>query len=104
MTRMKFLHWFSLIWMDIYRKTMLKFFTGLCKFLVNEILFLNLLIYHSRGNIPGTQIDKGETLCSYLPPFPPNGSGWHRCAFILYKHAKGPINFSQVYGTLPGER
>ncbi|CAF3728779.1 unnamed protein product [Adineta steineri] len=54
------------------------------------------------GNIPGNQIDKGETLCSYLPPFPPNGSGWHRCVFLLYKHENGPINYSEVYGSLPG--
>ncbi|CAF1651333.1 unnamed protein product [Rotaria magnacalcarata] len=53
------------------------------------------------GNIPGNQIDKGETLCTYLPPFPPNGSGWHRCVFLLYKHQNGPINFSELYGPLP---
>ncbi|CAF1119561.1 unnamed protein product [Rotaria sp. Silwood1] len=53
------------------------------------------------GNIPDNQIDKGETLCTYLPPFPPNGSGWHRCVFLLYKHKNGPINFSELYGSLP---
>ncbi|CAF3979326.1 unnamed protein product [Rotaria magnacalcarata] len=56
------------------------------------------------GNIPGNQIDKGETLCTYLPPFPPNGSGWHRCVFLLYKHQNGPINFSELYGPLPENR
>lgn len=55
------------------------------------------------GNIPGNQIDQGETLCSYLPPFPPNGTGWHRCVFLLYKHTKGPIKFSEAYRTFPGE-
>jgi large subunit ribosomal protein L38 len=63
-----------------------------------------IFVIHFRGNIPGNQIDKGETLCSYLPPFPANGSGWHRCVFLLYKHQNGPINFSEVYGSLPGNR
>ncbi|CAF0913965.1 unnamed protein product [Didymodactylos carnosus] len=54
------------------------------------------------GNIPGSQIDKGETLCSYLPPFPPNGTGWHRCVFVLYKQNE-KINFTEKYQQLPGE-
>lgn len=72
---------------------------------------LNIQIYiyftfniYLRGNIPGNQIDKGETLCTYLPPFPPNGTGWHRCVFLLYKHQQGPIKFSELYGPLPGTR
>jgi large subunit ribosomal protein L38 len=66
--------------------------------------FYLTLIFYFRGNIPGNQIDKGETLCSYLPPFPANGTGWHRCVFLLYKHQKGQINFSELYGSLPGNR
>ena len=62
------------------------------------------MIIDFSGNIPGNEIDKGETLCSYLSPFPADGSGWHRCVFLLYKHQKGPINFSESYGSLPGNR
>lgn len=67
-------------------------------------IYFVFIIFIFRGNIPGNQIDKGETLCSYLPPFPANGSGWHRCVFLLYKHENGPIQFSEEYGTLPGNR
>lgn len=28
----------------------------------------------------------GETVCPYLQPFPPHGTGFHRFVFILYKH------------------
>ena len=51
------------------------------------------------GNIPwspsseisteDSQIDmaaKGETICPYLQPFPPFGTGFHRIVFILYQH------------------
>jgi hypothetical protein len=67
-------------------------------------LFFYIYDFYFRGNIPGNEIDKGETLCSYLPPFPANGSGWHRCVFLLYKHQNGPINYSDLYGSLPGDR
>ncbi|XP_013422116.1 39S ribosomal protein L38, mitochondrial [Lingula anatina] len=40
------------------------------------------------GNIPGEQVDKGESICDYLPPFPPNGTGYLRYVFILYKQDK----------------
>jgi hypothetical protein len=82
---------------------MQKFYIGLCR-LKNIIIFIVIIIIYFRGNIPGNQIDKGETLCSYLPPFPANGSGWHRCVFLLYKHQNGPINFTELYGSLPGNR
>jgi len=45
------------------------------------------------GNIPGPEVASGETLCNYLQPFPPFGSGYHRFAFVLY-HQDGEIDFS----------
>jgi len=37
------------------------------------------------GNIKGCDIQSGEELTSYLQPFPPFGTGYHRYAFVLYK-------------------
>ncbi|KAH9515779.1 39S ribosomal protein L38, mitochondrial [Bulinus truncatus] len=47
------------------------------------------------GNIPGNQIDKGETVCNYLQPFPPKGVGYLRYAFVLFKQKK-KIDFKHV--------
>ena len=41
-----------------------------------------------RGNIPGNDICQGEAVWSYLQPFPPRGTGYHRLVFILYKQDK----------------
>ena len=53
------------------------------------------------GNIPSTATSEnqaghessnvnvasmGETICPYLQPFPPFGTGFHRFVFIVYKH------------------
>lgn len=40
------------------------------------------------ANIPGSDIHKGEHLCSYLQPFPPRGVGYMRYVFVLYKQSK----------------
>ncbi|KAK0051421.1 39S ribosomal protein L38 mitochondrial [Biomphalaria pfeifferi] len=47
------------------------------------------------GNIPGSLVDKGETVCNYLQPFPPNGVGFLRYVFILFKQKK-KIDFKDV--------
>ncbi|XP_057651667.1 39S ribosomal protein L38, mitochondrial [Diorhabda carinulata] len=39
-------------------------------------------------NIPGSNIENGETIIEYLQPFPPKGIGYHRMIFILYKQDK----------------
>merc|ERR1712141_185855 len=31
-------------------------------------------------------VNEGQTICPYLQPFPPYGTGYHRFVFILYKH------------------
>ncbi|CAD5111139.1 DgyrCDS477 [Dimorphilus gyrociliatus] len=46
------------------------------------------------GNIPGNNIEKGDFLCNYLPPFPPRGTGLHRMVFLLFKQS-GEINFEE---------
>jgi len=45
------------------------------------------------GNISGSDLNTGETLCKYLKPFPAFGSGYHRFAFVLYRQ-EGQIDFS----------
>jgi len=37
------------------------------------------------GNIQGSDISSGDELVSYLPPFPPYGTGYHRYVFVMYK-------------------
>ena len=41
-----------------------------------------------RANIKNGEFSKGEELIEYVQPFPMNGTGWHRCAFILFEHSK----------------
>ncbi|OWF38006.1 39S ribosomal protein L38, mitochondrial-like [Mizuhopecten yessoensis] len=56
----------------------------------NSAEYLHWLV----GNIPGDDISKGEELCSYIPPFPVRGTGFHRYVFVLYKQEK-KIDFHQ---------
>ncbi|ODM89616.1 Phosphatidylethanolamine-binding protein 1 [Orchesella cincta] len=37
------------------------------------------------GNIPGTEIAKGETLSEYIGSGPPEGTGLHRYIFLIYE-------------------
>lgn len=50
------------------------------------------------GNIKGSDISTGDELASYLQPFPPFGTGYHRYAFILYKQ-EGRIDLSSELRT-----
>ncbi|NXS57955.1 RM38 protein, partial [Brachypteracias leptosomus] len=45
-------------------------------------------------NIPGNDLQSGEEICHYLPPFPAMGTGYHRFIFLLFKQ-DCPIDFSQ---------
>ena len=45
------------------------------------------------GNIKGADMASGDTLCRYLQPFPPYGTGYHRFAFVLYRQEQ-EIDFS----------
>ncbi|XP_074644133.1 large ribosomal subunit protein mL38-like [Tubulanus polymorphus] len=46
------------------------------------------------GNIPGSDVSKGEVICDYLQPIPARGTGFHRYVFVLYKQEK-KIDFSK---------
>lgn len=39
-------------------------------------------------NIQGGDISTGKELVSYLPPFPPYGTGYHRFVFVMYRQHK----------------
>jgi len=39
-------------------------------------------------NIRGGDLETGDSLCDYLQPFPPYGSGYHRYVFVLYHQDK----------------
>lgn len=40
------------------------------------------------GNIPGTDVEKGETLSAYIGSGPPEGTGLHRYVFLVYKQSE----------------
>ena len=38
------------------------------------------------GNVENGAFEKGQELVSYQQPLPMKGSGWQRCAFVLFEH------------------
>nr|KAG5709045.1 hypothetical protein BaRGS_004684 [Batillaria attramentaria] len=46
------------------------------------------------ANIPGDEVEKGDTVCDYLQPFPVRGVGYLRYVFVLFQQ-KEKIDFSQ---------
>lgn len=46
------------------------------------------------GNIPGTNINQGETLTEYVGSGPPKGTGLHRYIFLIYKQ-KSKLKFDE---------
>ncbi|XP_071633584.1 protein D2 isoform X1 [Temnothorax longispinosus] len=46
------------------------------------------------GNIPGSDVPKGETLSQYVGSGPPQGTGLHRYVFLLYKQP-GKLTFDE---------
>ena len=37
-------------------------------------------------------MSSGQELAHYIQPFPMRGTGWHRCAFVLFEHLN-PLDF-----------
>lgn len=48
------------------------------------------ILHFMVANIPGQDVAKGQTLAEYIGSGPPNGTGYHRYVFLLYKQ-KGPL-------------
>lgn len=47
------------------------------------------------GNIPGNEVEKGETLSEYIGSGPPPETGLHRYVFLVYQQP-GKIDFKDV--------
>ncbi|XP_065339750.1 large ribosomal subunit protein mL38 [Cloeon dipterum] len=52
------------------------------------------------GNIPGSDVSKGDVIFDYLQPFPLKGVGYQRMVFVLYKQEK-KLEFSQLKKSQP---
>ncbi|CAF0747875.1 unnamed protein product [Brachionus calyciflorus] len=52
----------------------------------------NEVLLWFKSNIQNGDFKTGQENISYLQPFPMRGTGWHRCAFVLFEH-KNEINF-----------
>uniref|UniRef100_A0A8D8AUJ0 Phosphatidylethanolamine-binding protein homolog F40A3.3 n=1 Tax=Culex pipiens TaxID=7175 RepID=A0A8D8AUJ0_CULPI len=46
-------------------------------------------------NIPGEDVASGEPVAEYISSAPPQGSGLHRYAFLVYKQPSGRIEFEE---------
>uniref|UniRef100_A0A1Q3FL91 Putative phosphatidylethanolamine-binding protein n=1 Tax=Culex tarsalis TaxID=7177 RepID=A0A1Q3FL91_CULTA len=46
-------------------------------------------------NIPGEDVASGEPVAEYISSAPPQGSGLHRYAFLVYKQQGGKIEFDE---------
>ncbi|KAL6423217.1 hypothetical protein ACFW04_010111 [Cataglyphis niger] len=46
------------------------------------------------GNIPGSDVSKGDVLSQYIGSGPPKGTGLHRYVFLLYKQP-GKLTFNE---------
>ncbi|KAL7642798.1 UNVERIFIED_CONTAM: hypothetical protein RMT77_006086 [Armadillidium vulgare] len=46
------------------------------------------------GNIPGSDVSKGETLSQYVGSGPPKGTGLHRYVYLVYKQP-GKLTFDE---------
>lgn len=59
-------------------------------------LAVNIHVTIEEGNfLP--DIFKSDVLSRYIPPYPKEGTGFHRYAFIAYKQPKGRIAFKEKY-------
>ena len=47
------------------------------------------------GNIPGSDVSKGDVLSAYVGAGPPQGTGYHRYIFLVYEQPGGRINFDE---------
>ncbi|XP_069686875.1 protein D3-like [Periplaneta americana] len=48
------------------------------------------------GNIPGDNIDEGETLTEYIGSAPGNGTGLHRYVFLVYRQP-GIVHYNEIF-------
>lgn len=63
----------------------------ICQFKRSDIYLTIIPLF--LGNIPGSEVSKGEVLTDFVGSGPPKGSGLHRYVFVLYKQPER-INFT----------
>lgn len=69
---------------------------GWCKWtLLFACATVQTVFFYDSGNIPGSDVSKGEVIFDYLQPFPPKGVGYHRMVFIMYKQEE-KLDFSKL--------
>ena len=77
----------------------MKIFCGCCEYCFLLLYFLirfQIFSFLKRGNIENADFEKAEELVKYQAPLPMRGSGWHRCAFVLYEH-DAKINLKEEF-------
>lgn len=79
----------------------MRYCCGLCKCQFNFELLACLINFSPPFLILSSNINKEKTsngteVFNYLPPFPMKGTGWHRCAYVLYEHTE-PIDYNTDY-------
>lgn len=55
---------------------------------------LREILHYLVVNIPGTSVEKGDTLAEYIGSGPPKGTGLHRYIFLVYEQRSGKIDSS----------
>lgn len=50
-------------------------------------------------NVPGDEVEKGETIAEYAGSGPPEGTGLHRYIFLVYKQPNGKITHNEHHTT-----
>jgi hypothetical protein len=92
-------HVFVCVWVCVHARVCVH--ECACMHSMQLVLNVKYVWFPSSANIPGSDVQKGETLCSYLQPFPVHGAGYLRYVFVLYKQNKR-LDVSSL--TCPGDR
>lgn len=50
-------------------------------------------------NVPGDEVEKGETISEFIGSGPPEGTGLHRYIFLIYKQPNGKITHDEPHTT-----
>jgi len=62
---------------------------------LTPLLILEMYWSVDRGNIPGSDVSRGDTLVDYIQPFPVRGTGAHRFIFVLFEQNKH-VNYGYI--------
>lgn len=48
-------------------------------------------------NIPGNNVEKGDTIVDFIGSGPPEGTGLHRYAFLIFKQNGGKLEYDETF-------